>query len=69
MRMVYHSYRVPDAKFVEAWETSASLTEVAAKTGMPASNCATRAYRLRDQDVPLAKLPRRKKEKAEAEGA
>jgi hypothetical protein len=43
-------------QFVEAWETSGSVQEVSAKTGIKVSSCQTRAAQYREKDIDLKSM-------------
>jgi hypothetical protein len=47
---------VTPEEFILAWQTSETLEEVKAKTGMPGANCHTRANYYRRQGVTLKNL-------------
>lgn len=49
--------RVDARKFIEIWQTSTSVAEVAAKTRSKKGACKVRAYRYRQRGVPLKEFP------------
>lgn len=58
--MTTHS-RLTPAEFIQAWQTSETLAEVAEKTGLPKNNCYSRAGYYRTKGVPLKKITAKKK--------
>jgi hypothetical protein len=50
--------RIDPDEFVRIWQQSASLTEVAQKTGWPRASCYSRANYYRRNGVPLQKFRR-----------
>lgn len=51
-------YGVAAQRFVEIWEESDSVKEVADRLNMPPAVCAARAKSYRDLGIPLKKMPR-----------
>ena len=50
--------RISAERFIEIWQTSSSVDEVAAQTGLSRSTCSGRAVRFRKNKVPLKMFPR-----------
>ena len=50
--------RISAEKFIEIWQTSNSVEEVATQTGLSRSTCSGRAVRFRKNKVPLKMFPR-----------
>jgi hypothetical protein len=48
---------VSPRQFIQAWQTSSSLAEVAAKVRLNNNACRVRAYRYRQLGVPLKEFP------------
>jgi len=48
--------KVDARTFVEAWQTSNSVDEVAQKTGLPKKYCSSRASTYRKRGVPLKRM-------------
>jgi hypothetical protein len=44
-------------RFIEVWQTSATLAEVASKLGTSKGACRARAWRYRQRGVPLKEFP------------
>src|SRR5688500_245504 len=49
--------RVTPRQFIQAWQQSTSVAEVAAKVGRKKNACRVRAYRYRQLGVPLKEFP------------
>jgi len=49
--------KVDPRKFIEVWQTSNSVAEVASRTRIEKGSCKVRAYRYRQKGVPLKEFP------------
>ncbi len=50
--------RVPLTTFIQAWESSDSVAQVAEKTGLKQNSVQARASKYRSQGIPLKEMPR-----------
>jgi transposase len=61
-------YEVTPEQFVVAWQTSATIAEVAVRVGMPEAIASARAGDYRKKGIPLKRMPRGRKGRLDVQG-